>query len=189
MALRREPTDLPGVEIVVPDTFSDARGWFRELFHAGRYANAKLAITFVQLNQSRSVPGALRGLHYQLRQPQDKLVTVARGEIFDVAVDLRRGSPTFGRWTACVLSDANGRQMFIPAGFAHGFCVLGNAEADVVYLCSRLYAPQDNRGVIWNDPDLAIDWPVSAPVLSQRDAVLPRLADIPADQLPPSAGA
>ena len=183
MAVRVDPTELPGVQVLQPDLYPDPRGFFAEVFHAGRYSEAGLPGPFVQINQSRSIAGVLRGLHYQLHAPQAKLIAVMRGTIFDVAVDIRRGSPTFGRFAARTLSAENRLQMYIPAGFAHGFCVVG-AEADVVYLCSDLYAPGDECGICWNDPDLAIPWPIAAPVLSDKDRHLPRLGEIPPDRLP-----
>ncbi len=180
-----EPAGLPGVLIVTPPRYDDRRGYFAELYRADLYAPLGIRASFVQANQSCSHPGVLRGLHYQLRHPQEKLVAVARGRIWDVAVDVRRGSPTFGRWTACELSAENRRQILVPAGFAHGFLVLGEEPADVIYFCSRVYAPDDEYGVRWDDPDLAIPWPCTAPILSDKDARLPRLADMPREHLPP----
>ena len=177
------PLDIPGVILVEPDVFGDARGFFTETFHAAKYAAAGIRRPFVQDNFSFSRRGILRGLHYQLRQPQGKLIFVARGAIFDVAVDIRTRSPTFGRWVGRVLSVENHHQMYVPEGFAHGFCVLSD-EVEVMYKCTDLYDPTDERGVIWNDPSVKIDWPVEQPQLSAKDAKLPRLADIPRDQLP-----
>src|SRR5882672_9590957 len=153
------PTALPGVLVIEPRLFEDRRGFFFESYHAGRYAVAGLPERFVQDNHSRSVPGTLRGLHYQLLRPQGKLVRVVRGSVFDVAVDIRRGSPTFSRWVGVELSAANKRQLYIPPGFAHGYCV-----------------PQDDRGVAWNDPTIAIEWPVKSPLLSEKDKALAPLA-------------
>jgi dTDP-4-dehydrorhamnose 3,5-epimerase len=177
------PLEIPDVILVEPDVFGDARGFFTETYHAAKYAAAGIRGPFVQDNYSFSRRGILRGLHYQLRQPQGKLVFVARGEIFDVAVDIRRGSPTFGRWVGRTLSGDNHHQMYVPQGFAHGFCVLSE-EVEVMYKCTALYDAADDRGVIWNDPSLMIDWPVAQPQLSGKDAKLRPLADIPPDQLP-----
>jgi len=174
---------LPGVRIFTPSVFTDTRGAFSELYHQTKYAAAGLEVSFVQDNLSRSGRGVLRGLHYQLDHPQGKLVTVLEGEIFDVAVDIRRGSPTFAQWERHLLSAANRRQLYIPPGFAHGFAVLGDS-ALVLYKCTGLYQPGDDRGLAWNDPDIRIDWPLSDPVLSVKDAGLPRLGDVPADRLP-----
>ena len=144
-------------------------------------------MSFVQDNWSRSVKGTLRGLHYQLPNPQDKLVWAVRGEIYDVAVDIRRGSPTFGQWVGAVLSDANHYQFFIPAGFAHGFCVMSD-EADFMYKCSANYSPKDEKGILWSDPALAIPWPIQAPILSKRDMALKPLAEMAAEDLPVYGG-
>jgi dTDP-4-dehydrorhamnose 3,5-epimerase len=140
-------------------------------------------VTFIQDNWSRSVKGTLRGLHYQLPNPQDKLVWVVKGEIYDVAVDVRLGSPTFGKWVAAILSETNHHQFFVPAGFAHGFCVLSD-EVDFMYKCSAVYSPKDEKGILWSDPDLAIPWPVSAPILSKRDTGMMPLAAMLSDELP-----
>ena len=161
----------------IPEVFGDARGFFQETFQVGKYREAGITVPFVQDNWSHSTKGTLRGLHYQLPQPQAKLVWAMSGEIFDVAVDVRRGSPTFGKWVGAILSAANHHQFFIPAGFAHGFCVMSD-EADFMYKCSTPYSPKDEKGVLWSDPDLAIPWPVTTPLLSKRDVGLPRLADI-----------
>lgn len=179
-----QPAAVPGVLVITPMRHDDHRGFFSELYRAPLYASVGIVSTFVQVNQSTSHPRVLRGLHYQLHHPQEKLVTVSRGRIWDVAVDLRRSSPTFGRWTACELSAENRHQIFVPAGFAHGFVTLGDEPADVIYFCSRLYAPDDEYGVRWDDPDLAIPWPCTAPILSERDATLPYLAQLPNDHLP-----
>ena len=183
MALRRIDTTLPGVWVFEPDVFGDARGYFAEVFHGRRYAALGLDVTMVQLNVSHSARGTLRGLHYQIRHAQAKLINVIRGEIYDVAVDVRRGSPTFGRWEAHRLSAENHRQLFIPAGFAHGFCVVSE-EADVLYQCSDFYSPADERGVLWSDPTLAIPWPVAPPILSDRDRAFPTLAQARPEDLP-----
>jgi dTDP-4-dehydrorhamnose 3,5-epimerase len=175
--VRFEPTELPEVVVIEPTVHRDARGFFVETYHAEKYRSGGIDATFVQDNHSRSTEGTLRGLHLQLRRPQGKLVRVIAGEIFDVAVDVRRGSPTFGRWVGVTLSAENFRQCYIPSGFAHGFCVLTPA-AEVEYKCTELYDPADERGVVWNDPDVAIRWPVEHPLLSPRDAGLPRLAEL-----------
>lgn len=162
-------TPLPGVLVIEPRVFADDRGHFFESYHADRYAAAGIGDTFVQDNQSLSVAGTVRGMHYQLLQPQAKLVRVVRGEVFDVAADIRVGSPTFGRWFGVTLSAANRRQLYISAGYAHGFCVTSDV-AEVAYKCSALYRADDQRGVVWNDATLAIAWPPGTPVLSAKDA-------------------
>jgi dTDP-4-dehydrorhamnose 3,5-epimerase len=165
-------TALPDVLIIEPTVHGDARGFFFECWHASRYAEAGIESQFVQDNYSRSVRGTLRGLHYQLHHPQGKLVQVLTGEVFDVAVDLRQSSPTFGRWTGEVLSDQNRHQLWIPPGFAHGFYVLSES-ADVIYKCTDFYAPEDERVLRWDDPELAIAWPLAdgaRPLLSPKDA-------------------
>jgi len=174
------PTDLPGVIVLEPRVFEDPRGFFFESYHAERYARAGLPEHFVQDNHSRSIPGALRGLHYQLRHPQGKLVRVLRGAIWDVAVDIRRGSPTFGRWVGVELSADNKRQLYVPPGFAHGFCV-PTEESEVEYKCTAFYVSEDERGIAWNDPALGIAWPITTPLLSDKDRAFPRLAmaDLP----------
>lgn len=169
------PTELPGVVIIEPRVFNDARGFFFESYNAPRYAAAGITATFVQDNHSRSVGGTIRGLHYQLRSPQAKLLRVIRGSVLDVAVDIRRGSPTFGRWVGVELSAENKRQLFIPAGFGHGFC----ASSDVVeveYKCSDVYVADDQHGIIWNDPTIGIAWPVRDPILSEADRAYRPLA-------------
>ena len=172
------PQGLPEVLLVEPKVFGDDRGFFMELFHAKRYADAGIPGPFVQDNYSRSAKGILRGLHFQEPQAQGKLVQVLAGAVYDVAVDVRRGSPTFGKWSAVELSSENRRQLWIPPGFAHGFCVL-SVFADFHYKCTTLYAPEVERGVLWNDPDLGIPWPVKEPLLSGKDAKAPRLKDAP----------
>jgi dTDP-4-dehydrorhamnose 3,5-epimerase len=171
------PTTLPGVLLLELEVFDDARGWLCETYRRDRYAGLGVAADFVQDNFSSSVAGTLRGLHYQLGAPQGKLVHVTRGEVFDVAVDVRRGSPTFGRWFGAVLSAANHRQLWIPPGFAHGFAVLSD-RADCVYKCTAPYAPAHERAVRWDDAELAIEWPLREPPrLSPRDAAAPALRD------------
>jgi len=171
------PSDLPGVTVIEPTVFGDQRGFFMETFHAGKFAAAGIDPVFVQQNHSRSAAGTLRGLHFQEPRGQGKLVRVIAGAILDVAVDVRRGSPAFGRWMAIELSAENRRQLWIPAGFAHGFAALSDCE--VLYSCTELYAPECERTIAWNDPDLAIDWPAIQPILSPRDAAAPRLRDAP----------
>ena len=180
------PTEIPGVLILEPKVFGDERGFFLETFHSKRYADAGIPGPFVQDNYSRSVKGTLRGLHFQEPQAQGKLVQVVAGAVYDVAVDIRKGSPTFGKWVGVELSSENKRQFWVPPGFAHGFCVLSES-ADFQYKCTALYAPENERAIIWNDPDLAIPWPLSgAPKLSAKDAAAPRLKDAPL--LPTFAG-
>ena len=179
--------DLPGVKLIEPDLFGDARGHLLESWQAARYAASGIDASFVQDNLSRSETGVLRGLHFQMPALQGKLVMCAEGEIFDVAVDLRRGSPGFGRWTGVRLSAANGHQMWLPEGFAHGFCAV-RGPAVCLYKCTAPYAPDGQMTVRWNDPDLGIDWPVDTPLLSPKDAEAPRLRDIPAERLPRWSG-
>jgi dTDP-4-dehydrorhamnose 3,5-epimerase len=171
-------TPLAGLLVIEPRVFRDERGMFWETYHARRYAEAGIADPFVQDNASRSVKGALRGLHYQLKRPQGKLVWVVRGEVFDVAVDIRKSSPTFGKWYGLRLSGDEPKQLYIPPGFAHGFCVLSES-AEFAYKCTNLYAPDDERGIMWNDPDIGIDWPVAEPRLSPKDQRFARLRDVP----------
>lgn len=169
---------LPEVLIIEPRVYRDPRGFFVETFHADRYRAVGIDVLFVQDNQSRSRKGTLRGLHWQAGEhAQAKLVRVIAGEIFDVAVDVRLGSPTFGRWAGAQLSGDNFRQMYVPVGFAHGFCVLSE-EADVEYKCSAPYHPPAERGLMWNDQEIGIRWPIDAPVLSARDERHPTLADL-----------
>ncbi|MBL0169358.1 MAG: dTDP-4-dehydrorhamnose 3,5-epimerase [Gemmatimonadaceae bacterium] len=177
--MRAIDTPLPGVLIVESPVFDDARGSFVEVFHAEKFAGMGLPVHFAQDNHSRSSHGVLRGLHYQLEQPQGKLVRPITGIIFDVAIDLRRASPYFGRWTGMELVAGDGRQVWIPPGFAHGFLVLSEF-ADVSYKCTTTYHAASDRGIRWNDPALGIVWPLSsgrAPILSPKDATAPMLAD------------
>ncbi len=185
MSVKFEPTELKEVILCVPDVFRDARGFFLESYHAARYAAGGIRAVFVQDNRSRSCAGVLRGLHYQRQKPQAKLISCVYGEIYDVAVDIRRGSPTFGKWMAARLSAENQHQLFIPPGFAHGFCVLSE-QAEIFYKCSEFYDPRDDRGIRWNDPVLGIDWPVQVPVLSAKDEQQPFLeaADLPVYAVP-----
>ncbi|MBW1994762.1 MAG: dTDP-4-dehydrorhamnose 3,5-epimerase [Deltaproteobacteria bacterium] len=175
--------NLPEVIIIEPDVFEDGRGYFLETYRANRYGDYGINVKFVQDNLSFSQKGVLRGLHYQLPNEQAKLVQVIQGEIFDVVVDIRKGSPSFGRWSSVVLSGENRRQVFVPAGFAHGFCVLSEI-AYVMYKCSDYYAPNSEGGVLWSDPDIRIEWPVKGPILSDKDASYPLLKEIPEDRLP-----
>ena len=170
-------TVLPGVLVVEPRVYEDRRGFFYESYNYREYAARGISDVFVQDNHSRSVVGTLRGLHYQVAPGQAKLVRVAVGEVFDVAVDLHWGSPTFGRWVGVMLSAENRRQLYIPAGYAHGFCVTSE-WADFLYKCSSYYAPQDERGIAWDDPAIGIVWPMRAPILSERDQRHPRLAQV-----------
>jgi dTDP-4-dehydrorhamnose 3,5-epimerase len=171
-------TGLPGVLLIEPAVFADERGFFLETWSAARYRGAGILEDFVQGNQVRSRRGVLRGLHFQLERPQAKLVWAVSGEILDVAVDVRRGSETFGRWFGANLSGENHRQVFVPAGFAHGYCVLSES-ADVAYLCSDYYWPAGDRGVRWDDPAIGIAWPPGEKLLSPKDRALPTLADAP----------
>lgn len=166
--MRFVATDLPGVLLIEPDVYRDARGFFLETFHAEKYRAGGIRETFVQDNHSRSVHGTLRGLHLQRTRLQGKLVRVIEGEIFDVAADVRRGSPTFGKWVGCQLSAENFHQWYVPPGFAHGFCVLSDV-AQVEYKCTALYDSADEIVIPWNDPTLKIDWPIEKPLLSNRD--------------------
>jgi dTDP-4-dehydrorhamnose 3,5-epimerase len=176
--MRVVPTELPEVLILEPRVHGDSRGFFYETFQAGRYAGVGISGPFVQDNLSRSVRGTLRGLHFQEPRAQGKLVQVLRGTVWDVAVDVRRGSPRFGRWIALELSETTPRQLWIPPGFAHGFCVLSDS-ADFFYKCTELYSPESERSVAWDDPAIGIAWPVEEPLLSPKDRAAPRLADAP----------
>jgi dTDP-4-dehydrorhamnose 3,5-epimerase len=178
--MKFHPTPLPGVVLVEPTVFSDPRGFFMETYHAPKFAEAGISEAFVQDNHSRSVQDTLRGLHYQIERPQGKLVRVVAGEVFDVAVDIRRGSPTFGRWHGVNLSADNRLQLYVPPGFAHGFCVVSDT-ADVIYKCTDVYAPKGERTIRWDDPELAVAWPVARPLLSEKDAAAPTLAEMADD--------
>lgn len=172
-------TSLPGVSLIESEVFADDRGWLMESWNAALFRRAGLAAEFVQDNHSRSARGVLRGLHYQLRQPQGKLVRAVAGRIFDVAVDLRRSSPNFGGWTGAELSAENKRMLWIPPGFAHGFLSLEDGS-ECLYKCTAFYAPGEERALLWSDPRIGIDWPLEqpgAPLLSARDASAPLLAD------------
>lgn len=176
-------TDLPGCLVIEPRVFEDSRGYFFESFNLDKLAEHGLRPNFVQGNVSSSVRGALRGLHYQWPKPQGKYVSVIDGEVWDVAVDIRRGSPTFGKWTAAILSGENKRHFWIPEGFAHGFVVLSE-RATFTYLCTETYDRDADAGIRWNDARFAIDWPVGDPILSDKDARAPFLEDVPEERLP-----
>jgi dTDP-4-dehydrorhamnose 3,5-epimerase len=181
-----ERTSIPGVLLVKPEIFKDTRGFFIESFHVRRYAEAGIDLPFVQDNRSRSRKGTLRGLHYQNPYPQGKLVYVTRGAVFDVIVDVRVGSPTFGKWYGAVLDDETHHQIYAPPGCAHGFCVLSD-YADFEYKCTDYYHPEGDRSIRWNDADIGISWPIDKPVLSDRDACAPLLRDVERKQLLPFA--
>jgi len=176
-------TSLPGVLLIKPRVFQDPRGFFMETYRENVLAEAGIREKFVQDNHSHSSRGVLRGLHYQLRNPQAKLCRVTSGEVLDVAVDVRLGSPNFGKWVSVVLSAENYTQIYIPKGFAHGF-VVRSEEADFLYKCSDYFEASDDRGVLWNDPDIGIDWDTPEPILSEKDQRYPRLAQADRDQLP-----
>jgi dTDP-4-dehydrorhamnose 3,5-epimerase len=167
--LNIRPTELPEVRIIEPRVFSDERGWFMETFNAAQFADGGLPIEFEQDNHSSSRRGVVRGLHYQLDPPQGKLVRCTRGAIFDVAVDIRRNSPSFAKWTGLELSSENRLMLWIPAGFAHGFAALTD-DAEVVYKCTTRWNPAGERTILWNDPEIGIAWPLSEPVVSTKDA-------------------
>lgn len=180
--------EIPGVVLIEPRVFGDPRGHFLETYHARRYAEAGIIRPFVQDNHSHSnVRGVLRGLHSQLTKPQGKLLYVVRGEIWDVAVDIRRGSPAFGKWVGVTLSAENRHQLYVPEGCLHGFVVVSEI-ADVIYKCTDFYDPKDEVGVIWNDPAFNIPWPIMAPLLSAKDEKLPRFSDLAEDRIPVFAG-
>jgi dTDP-4-dehydrorhamnose 3,5-epimerase len=183
IGMRATPTELPGVVIIEPQVFGDQRGFFLETWSQMRYAEAGLPSAFVQDNVSLSARGVLRGLHFQNPKTQGKLVTVLQGEVYDVAVDIRLGSPHFGRWAGVLLSGENHRQLYIPPGFAHGFCVTSET-ALFMYKCTDFYSPEAERGVMWNDPDLGIRWPVERPTLSAKDSHYQKLRDIDRSILP-----
>ncbi|HEU4684600.1 MAG TPA: dTDP-4-dehydrorhamnose 3,5-epimerase [Nitrospira sp.] len=180
--MRISRIDIPGVVVIDPTVFRDERGCFLEVYHAERYAEADLKQRFVQDNYSRSVYGTLRGLHFQEPHGQGKLVMALEGSVYDVIVDIRKGSPTFGTWYAAELSSDNLRQLYIPPGCAHGFCVISKTAA-FLYKCTELYSPKDERGIRWDDPQLAIPWPVSDPILSPKDRAFRTLREID-DELP-----
>lgn len=176
--MRFLPTEIPDVLLIEPQVFGDSRGFFMETWHAGKFAAAGLDLNFVQDNHSKSVQGTLRGLHYQIEKPQGKLVRVISGEVFDVAVDLRKSSPTFGKWVGDFLSAENKKMFWVPPGFAHGFYVL-SADAEFVYKCTELYAPEHECCIRWDDPELGVAWPLlaQAPLLSAKDLAGVSLAE------------
>ena len=170
-------TKLAGVLIIEPKVFGDSRGFFKETFQAERYREAGIEYTFVQDNYSRSQKGVLRGLHFQITKPQGKLVSCTKGAVFDVAVDIDPKSITYGQYVGSELTEENHKQLWVPPGYAHGFCVLSET-ADFHYKCTDYYDPSDEGGVIWSDPDVAIEWPITHPSLSSKDALLPTLAEL-----------
>jgi dTDP-4-dehydrorhamnose 3,5-epimerase len=176
-------TSLPGALIIEPKVFGDARGFFYESYNKGQWENAGINADFIQTNVSRSARGVLRGLHYQWPNPQGKLVSVLEGEVYDVAVDIRRGSPAFGQSVGTMLTAENHRHFWVPEGFAHGFCVLSEF-ATFTYQCTALYDREADAGIRWNDADLGIDWPLSAPLLSDKDTRTPLLKDVAPHRLP-----
>lgn len=181
--MKLQKTTLPGVIIIEPKIFGDSRGFFFESFQSDRYAEHGITRPFVQDNASRSAKGVLRGLHHQQHHTQGKLIYVTRGQVFDVAVDIRFGSPTFGQWTSAILDDVDHRQLYIPPGFAHGFCVLSET-ADFFYKCTDYYDPTSEITVLWNDPDIGIQWPIKNPMLSDKDKIGKPLKDFSSNQLP-----
>jgi dTDP-4-dehydrorhamnose 3,5-epimerase len=182
LSFRRLDTHLEGLVLIEPEVHRDDRGFFVETYRSDDYRALGVEADFVQDNQSRSQRGAVRAFHFQLKPGQAKLVRAARGVIYDVAIDLRRKSPTFGRHEAFELSDENGRQLFVPVGFAHGFCVVSDV-ADVTYKVSAYYDPETERGIAFDDPELGVEWPIEEPIVSERDRNNPRLAEI-AHELP-----
>jgi len=176
-------TSLPGCIVIEPQVFGDSRGFFYESYNEAKYRDAGIDRKFVQSNVSRSARGVLRGLHYQWPRPQGKLVSVLEGEVYDVAVDIRRGSPTFGQWAGVMLTAENHRHFWIPEGFAHGFCVVSD-YATFSYQCTDLYDAKADGGVRWDDPAIGIDWPVTEPLLSDKDMKAPLLADVMPGRLP-----
>jgi dTDP-4-dehydrorhamnose 3,5-epimerase len=177
--VRVVPTDLPGVVVIEPEIHRDGRGFFLETYHAEKYRACGIGAAFVQDNHSRSVGGTVRGLHLQRRRPQGKLIRVIEGEICDVAVDVRRGSPAFGQWVGVNLTAESFKQCYVPVGFAHGFSVVSEV-AQIEYKCTGLYDPESEIGIAWDDPALAIRWPVERPLLSDRDRRHPPLAALTA---------
>ncbi len=181
--MQKVDTSLPGVYELRPKIFGDARGFFMETYHRTKFADLGIRDTFVQDNHSCSAKGTLRGLHYQLQHPQAKLCRVVEGEALDLVVDIRVGSPQFGKWTSVLLSATIQNQIYVPAGFAHGFLALTNS-VQFLYKCSDFYDPGDERGILWNDPDLNINWGISSPIVSEKDAKNPRLGEVPPRYLP-----
>ncbi len=176
-------TKLEGVLVFEPKVFGDARGFFMETWNYQRYKEAGLDVKFVQSNLSKSAKGVLRGLHFQNPNPQGKLVQILTGEVYDVAVDIRHGSPTFGQWHGELLSGDNNKQFYIPEGFAHGFCVLSES-AIFSYMCTNVYDAKSDFSILWNDPDLNIDWPINEPLLSEKDKQAPTLSSLKTTSLP-----
>jgi dTDP-4-dehydrorhamnose 3,5-epimerase len=176
-------SDLPDVLVAELEVFNDSRGFFLETFHQRKYEEGGVGRGFVQDNHSHSQRNTLRGLHYQLNNPQGKLIYVVTGEVFDVAVDIRRGSPTFGKWMGTRLSAKNRRQLYIPEGFAHGFCVLSDTT-DFIYKCTDFYTPGDEYGIFWQDSSIGIEWPTENPILSDKDRRNPKLNEVPESHLP-----
>ena len=183
MAIKFNTTSLPGVILIEPQVFEDPRGFFMETFHKKKYAVEGIDRVFVQDNHSHSKRGTIRGLHYQLGHAQGKLIYVVAGEVFDVAVDIRCGAPTFGKWSGTYISAENKRQLYIPEGFAHGFSVLSET-ADVIYKCTDFYTPGDEYGIFWADPTIDIDWKIESPVLSKKDSQNPELSQVAEELLP-----
>jgi dTDP-4-dehydrorhamnose 3,5-epimerase len=181
--MKRIDTSLPGVCFIEPSVFEDERGFFFESYHEIKFTDLGISNRFVQDNHARSVRNTLRGLHYQIQNPQAKLCRVVQGEVLDVVVDVRRGSPDFGKWESGVLSALNRRQMYIPPGFAHGYLVLSET-AEFLYKCSDFYHPEYERGVLWNDPEIGITWGVESPILSDKDRRNPLLSGVPIRELP-----
>jgi dTDP-4-dehydrorhamnose 3,5-epimerase len=168
---------LPEIIIIEPELFQDDRGYFTEMYHRAKFENAGIKENFVQDNRSHSRQGTIRGLHYQLGRPQGKLIWTLSGKVFDVAVDIRRKSPTFGKWLGIMLSSENKKSVYIPPNFAHGFCVLSE-EAEIFYKCTEFYSPENERTIRWDDPELAIEWPIENPILSDKDAKAPFFNDL-----------
>lgn len=181
--MRCYDTALPDIKIFEPKVFEDSRGFFMETWNALRYLAYGIPANFVQDNLSLSAKGILRGLHYQQPNPQGKLVYVLQGEVFDVAVDIRNGSQTFGKWVGVTLSAENRRQLYIPEGYAHGFCVMSET-ALFAYKCTEFYSPANEKGICWDDPDISIEWPIIEPILSDKDKKHQKLSDIPVNNLP-----
>ena len=181
--MQKVDTSLPGVYELRPKIFGDARGFFMETYHRTKFADLGIGDTFVQDNHSCSAKGTLRGLHYQLQRPQAKLCRVVEGEALDVVVDIRVGSPQFGKWTSVLLSATIQNQIYVPTGFAHGFLALTNS-VQFLYKCSDFYDPGDERGILWNDPDLSINWGINSPIISEKDSKNPRLGEVPLQDLP-----
>lgn len=175
--MKVEKTKLPDVVLITPKAFEDERGFFMETFNQLVFSEARLPDEFVQDNHSRSTKGVLRGLHYQYPQWQGKLVRVLYGEIFDVAVDIRRDSPNYGEWVGEYLNAGNKQQLYVPPGYAHGFCVMSDT-ADVVYKCTTLYKPEDDAGIRWNDPEVNVEWPLTDPIVSEKDSTAPLLSEV-----------